>query len=328
MPEGRLENEKRINKTIDKILEKSPQYIREWNNYLYANGKTASSRKDFINKIIRFLSSIDKDIMQVAPQDITSDSINEYMINIRTKKTPDGKIVETSGSYRQTIYCALNNFLKFMKRKGYIKENYIDDIDYPKSNDLERINEKRVLLTEEEFGHILDEAKKESNDFLRYRDICILSLFMTTGIRETALMSINREDINFLEGKLIVIDKGDKSVDCPLSEYMINTLNNWLDIRGNEDGALFISRLGSRMTPLAISNVVKKYTQKALGKELSAHKLRAGFASITYKNNPDILFVQRAMGHANSSTTQRYIVTENKEREIASGYIADFLNRR
>ena len=51
---------------------------------------------------------------------------------------------------------------------------------------------------------------------------------------------------------------------------------------------------------------------------VSPHKIRAGVASILYEETKDIEFVRRAIGHTNVATTQRYIRTENKEREKAS----------
>ena len=61
-----------------------------------------------------------------------------------------------------------------------------------------------------------------------------------------------------------------------------------------------------------ISDVVEKYAG------VSPHKLRSGFCSILYKKTGDIEFVRRAVGHANSATTARYIVTNGEEKQNAA----------
>ena len=85
--------------------------------------------------------------------------------------------------------------------------------------------------------------------------------------------------------------------------------------------ALFISKYGERISAKGVSNIVKKYTEEALGKPLSPHKLRAGFCSILYNKTHDTEFVRRAVGHSNISTTQRYIVTDGDEKRQSASII-------
>ena len=220
-----------------------------------------------------------------------------------------------------------------MKLKRYVKENYIESIPYPKNKDLDKINMKKKFLNEDAFKKILDVAKNEKSDGLRERNVCILFLFMTTGMRKSALMSINVDDVDLANRKITVIDKGDKVFEYPLKDLSVQYILDWLEVRkkyvnrGNKDSkALFISTRGGRIEKDAVDNIVKKYYFEAIGKELTPHKLRSGFASINYKNNPDIVFVQRAMGHSNISTTMRYVVTENKEREVAADYMSNIFS--
>ena len=72
--------------------------------------------------------------------------------------------------------------------------------------------------------------------------------------------------------------------------------------------------------------MIQKYTEQALGKPLSPHKLRAGFCSILYSKTHDIEFVRRAVGHSNIATTTRYIVTDGSERRKASKLLRDILH--
>ena len=157
------------------------------------------------------------------------------------------------------------------------------------------------------------------------RDMAIMVLFMTTGMRRAALSQIDIDDISE-DNILRVIDKGNKIQEYYLSDNVITVIAQWMYAREQmkikDKSALFISKNGTRMTGQAICDVVSKYCEDALGYKMSPHKLRSGFCSIMYKETGDIEKVRRMVGHANISTTQRYIVTDNKER-IESSKIMD-----
>lgn len=335
--EGRIENELKIESVIINTLSKMPDYTTEWYYNLKASKKEISSCNDFINKLKRFLIFINRDIKSIKPEDITLTNTEKYFIYIQKKVDKNNKLVYTSSSYQYGIWCALHNFFKFMVNRKYIPENYVDFIEKPKNNDLDRINENRILLTKKDFNRIINsvnkgvgssKAKAHQQKF-KSRDMSIIMLFMTTGIRREALAEINIEDIDLKEKQLIVIDKGMKQHKYNLSDKVIDNLNEWINLRESinkeNNNALFISGNGKRMTGSAIYKLVEKYCDDALGYHVSPHKLRSGFCSILYEEKGDIEFVRRAVGHSNISTTQRYIVTKNDEKIEASNLISSFL---
>ena len=334
---GRIENELKIENTIMNTLSKMPSYATEWYYNLKASDKEASSCNDFINKLRRFLMFINEDMKSIKPEDITLTETERYFIFIRKKIDKHNKLVYTSSSYQYGIWCALHNFFKFMVNRKYITENYVDLIERPKNNDLDRINQNRILLTKNDFNKIINSVNKGVGSHkaiahqqrFKSRDLSIIMLFMTTGIRREALSEINIEDLNLYEKKLTVIDKGMKEHKCSLSDKVIEVLNEWLILREvinkENNNALFISGNGKRMTGSAIYKLVEKYCDNALGYHISPHKLRSGFCSILYEEKGDIEFVRRAVGHSNISTTQRYIVTKDSEKIEASDLISSFL---
>ena len=336
--QGRMENNIKTKQLIDALLLTLPIYINEWYINLMASGKEVSSCVDYIRKIKRFLYYINTNIKSIKPEDITMSKTESYFISIQTKEDLNGNIVSTSDSYKQTVWCALNNFLDFMYNRKYIKENYMKFINKPKNKDLQRINEDRILLTKEDFNEILQCVKngvgshkaKIHQESTKNRDMLIMLLFMQTGMRKTALSEINIDDIDLNKKELLVIDKGNKRHIYYLTDDVINYLKLWLKQRddildGNYSDALFISDNKSRLSNSAIYKLVEKYCKEALNEKISPHKLRAGFCSILYNETRDAEFVRRAVGHSNISTTQRYIVTENNEREMAATLINSYL---
>ncbi|SFU56958.1 tyrosine-type recombinase/integrase [Butyrivibrio sp. INlla21] len=324
--QGRLENELKIFNTIENKLKGYPDFVFEWYEILKASGCTAATCRDYVNKIGLLLKSIDTDIKNIRIADLNQANVTVFYSGIRVKKDNKGNEQPTTNSYQRAFYMCLNNFFSYLRKSGKCDQNYMDLIGPPKAKD---DNVQRVKITADDFNKIL-QYQESKTPFLWFRDNAILMILMTTGIRRSALSSINISDIDFDTNALVVIDKGDKIHKYCLPEKTMNSLNKWLRVRNShikdDTDALFISLYGNRITSMDIYSAVKKHTYDALGVELSPHKLRAGFCSIMYEQTGDIEKVRRIVGHKQVSTTQKYVVTDNKEKEEAADIMEFLLN--
>lgn len=333
---GRVENDLKIFRNIEGDIINYPQFLMEWYYYLKANHKEATTCRDYIRKANHFLESINSDITKIKPDKIKDIDVIQYFIKIQTKEVKKGtKIITqyTSDSYQRCIWSCLNNLFTFLTNENYIKYNFIEKlkIEKPKNRDLARINRNRLLLTEEDFKSIMksveygagSEKAKGYQRLFRSRDICMLNLFMVTGMRKGALAAINIEDFD-LDGKtLTVVDKGNIVHRYNLSNSTMEMIYEWIHdrrliLRQSDCDAFFISKEHQRISNNGIDKIVAKYSLEALGYKISPHKLRSGFISIIQSKSHDIEFTRRVVGHSNVSTTQRYIVTDNTERQKAS----------
>lgn len=325
---GRLENENRIFNMIEKRLSVMPPYMKDWYNSMRASDITAATCKTYITHVYNFLVFINEDVNKVDISKITKKQVEEYIISIKTIRK-HGETIETSYSHRNNVWYALRHFMDNMVDNNYMKKNFMNSIPKPKNRDAARVDAKRVLLTEDEFKLILKASesplvtKKEFNHVM-YK--AMLLIFMTTGIRKTALLSINLEDIDFENSQLEVIDKGHLTHNYILTSATIEAINAWLPYRNelnkSNSNALFISNHGTRISEQVVKDCVQKSCEVALGKEYTAHKLRAGFCSILYNKTGDIEFVRRAVGHSSSTITQRYIVTGGQEKAKAANLLS------
>ena len=326
---GRLQSELILEKSNDAKVMTMPDFVRRWYLNLKASKKTGATCRDYLNKVERFLKSINHDISKVKLQDINEEAVSSYYLSVQhTEK--NGEIRYTSDSYQLTVWCCLDNFLEYLYKTGLIERNYIEMISKPKNRDLDRINENRIMLTENDFKKIIRAVDSEDNDALRKRDRAMIMLFMNTGMRKTALNTITFEELNLEEEKLTVVDKGNKRHTYVLNTDLVDALKDWIDVRnayGNpgSDNHIFISNRGKVMAPKTVEKTIKKYTELALGHAISPHKLRSGYCSILYKKTGDIEFVRRAVGHASTITTQRYIVTKGDEKYKAAEIIKSIL---
>lgn len=325
---GKLEVENKIEERIKHNLNDCPDYVYDWYMNLKANNNTPATCYDYLNKVKQMLMSYGN-IPDV--KDLTQRHTIEYFDTIQKIKDRKGNIKYSSSSYQQSVWCALSNFFDYLYKIKLIPNNYMETIKRPKNKDEERLKQERVLLTKRDFHNILkmvdkgvgNPTAKKIQSKTRSRDKLIICLFMTTGMRKTALTEINVEDIDLDNKTLQIIDKGNKYHIYYLSDDVAAYVNKWIEDRdkipnGNKSSALFISDSGKRLTGNAIVKIVQKYSDGALGYSISPHKLRAGFCSILYKEKHDIEFVRRSVGHSQTRTTQRYIITDNKEKKEAS----------
>lgn len=317
---GRLENEMKLTSSTEAKVNSMPEYVKMWYNHLRASDNTAYTCREYVYVIYDFLHSIDSNVSTVTIDKITRFSVESYIINSKTC-IKDDNIKESSKAYRQIIWYALNNFMKYMNVLGIMDCNYMDSISKPKSSSDE--SKKKIMLTQNDFQKILKATDEEKNEFKKNRDKAILILFMTTGIRKDALRSINISDINFESKEFAVVDKGNKVHLCSLTDSALGVINEWIKIRGNwETDALFLSNRGNRISRTALDHVVEKYCLISMGKHISPHKLRAGFCSILYNKTGDIEFVRQAVGHSSPNITKRYIVTDGNEKRRAANLLS------
>lgn len=315
--EGRLEHDLNIQAANKRKLAEMPSFISDYYDQMKASRMTESTCRDYLSKIHRFLAFINEEVSRVKAEDITASVVRRYLTSIETVTDKAGNTKYTSDSYKQTVWICLNGLMKFLVSSGYIEKNYVGEISKPRLNDQDRVDRKRVLLTEDDFKAILRSVDNQ-------RDKAMISLMMCTGMRESALSEINVDNLDLDAHRITGIAKGKKSMEYVFNDSTAEAIRHWLVVRdkGADTPSLFISSRGNRMAVNSIAKMVKKYTKKALGKELSPHKLRAGYVSIIFKKTGNIEFARRAVGHASVNTTKLYAVTEGNERAEAADMIS------
>ena len=324
--DGRLAHDLKRQKANKNKLSKMPRFATEYYNFLKASRNTEATCKDYLNKVNHYLEFINSNTSEITGEDITADNVIDYLNSLETKRINNGGEAYTSDSYKQCVWICLNGFMNFMVSRGYINHNYVADIAKPRINDQDRVNRKRVLLTTEDFIKILKATDNNNSYVAGIRDRAILSLMMSTGMRESALTEINIDNLDLETKAIHGIAKGKKEMGYNFSDSTCLALKAWVEVRdnyitGTEEDSLFLSRDGNRMSVNTVAKLIKKYTKQALGKPLSPHKLRAGYVSIIMEKTGNIEFARRAVGHASTRTTQLYVVTNGNEKQEAADLI-------
>jgi integrase/recombinase XerD len=148
---------------------------------------------------------------------------------------------------------------------------------------------------------------------LGLRDKAMLELLYATGLRVSELLALSPQQVNLELGFLLAYGKGGKERVVPLGEVARRWVRRYLDqarprlMKGRTASALFVTRLGSRMTRQRFWGVVRGYARLAgITRHLSPHMLRHSFATHLLERGADLRAVQVMLGHADISTTQIY----------------------
>lgn len=210
----------------------------------------------------------------------------------------------------------LRSFHKWMEKRGYTSTNPMTLIRTPKQP-------RRLpkAITVDQIEKLIG-APSES-DLLGARDRAILETLYSTGIRVSEVVAINRGDLD-LEGSLLKVKgKGRRERSVPIGSHALGAIARYIKLAAAEKvpmdagNALFVNRLGSRLSSRSVRRKVSKYLRVAgLDPAISPHTIRHSFATHLLDNGADLRAVQELLGHQSLSSTQVYThLTTSRMRE-------------
>jgi site-specific recombinase XerD len=222
---------------------------------------------------------------------------------------------------------AIRSFLKYLARRD-IKSLAAEKIELPKTP-----TRTVDFMESDEVKRLVEATEKEPHKLTRLRDRAILEFLFSTGLRNSELVSLKKDNVNLKRGEFSVRGKGDKMRLVFLSDQAIESVRKYLDERQDNSRALFIrhdekqsvekqmqsmSQSMPGLTPRTVQRLIKKYALLAgIMKKISPHTLRHSFATDMLTNGADLRSVQELLGHASISTTQIYTHLTNKRlREV------------
>lgn len=318
MANGRLERELKAEEKIKRKLTGLPLIFTEFYYSLEGEGKSYTTLNNYINHTVDFMNYITGGKpSNIFYENVKGTQINQYMASIR-RKNINGEIVRLGDDIRAARWSSINAFFKFLKSNDYMAVNPMEKTKRPKI----KTEHKVIYLNSDEIKAVLDKIRSEASAKRASRDLCIVSLALSTGLRVSAITQIDVDDIDIENNTISVIEKGEKIREIRfgnnLRQLIIDCINDRQKCFSRvETNALFVSQWGTRMTPQAVRDLVSKYTGNIQGKHITPHKLRASAATNLAANGTSIQAIASILGHENIQTTRRYVEVLDKEKEDA-----------
>ncbi len=285
--------------------------------YFMLSDTSYSASYNYLGCVINFLNNVQLD-------DISKIKLGNYTKYMSTLK-------QKSSSYRIDVYSALKKFSSFLKADGVCNEDYMQSVKRPKFKERQTTRDKREkgYMTKDEIVTFINNVKSSNKENKwKIRDLAIITIFLNTGIRCSALYKLDINNINMKSRSITVLEKGDLSRSVYVSEQTLNYIKDWLSVRkeivGDNETALFVSDRKRRMTTRTIYNIVKSYGVVIKEKNITPHKMRGTFITNLYEDTGDLYLAQECAGHADPKTTGLYI---RGQKEKASKKAADIIGK-
>lgn len=311
---GRLEKELKAEEKMLRYLVALPPVFSDF--YYYMSNKSYLTKFNYIEHVSDFMKFItggkeNPDFYK----NVTPIDISRYMSSIKTYHDGEG-IKRKSDSAMAARWSSLNAFYSFLYANNMVNENVVAKTERPKIKD----EKNKPALTTKEIKNM--SKKIDDNPYHKNvnRDKLIFSLGVATGLRVSAISQLNVEDVDLENKRLQVIEKGDRYRVIEFGDNLKELFELYLADRekyfgGISTNAMFLSQKKGRITNNAIRNLLAKYAEGVTDKHVSAHTLRRTSANQLYNKTGDIYLVGNHLGHADISTTKRYIsVDEEKQK--------------
>ena len=258
-------------------------------------GCSAKSLKYYSVTIATTLSAIQKDIRH-----INTDDLREYLTEYQNGKHASKVTIDN-------IRRILSSFF-----------SWLEDEDYIVKSPVRRIHKVKSTSTIKEIYS--DESLETMRDnCVTIRDLAIIDMLASTGMRVGEMVLLNREDVDFQERECVVLGKGDKERPVYFDARSKLHLQQYLDSRIDDNPALFVS-LKAPYNRLKIGGVEVRIRElgRRLGiKKAHPHKFRRTLATTVIDKGMPIEQLQMLLGHARIDTTLMYAKVKQSNVKLA-----------
>lgn len=301
---------KKLQEVLLKNMKEQEENISERSNYDYLKMFIAAKKIEgcsdrtvtyYKSTVEHLLKCIDTPIRK-----ITTDEIRSYLAQYQEK----------GGCSKTTIDNIRRNISSFF--------SWLEEEDYILKSPMKRIHKIKTVQPVKET--ISDELIERLRDAcLCKRDLAIVDLLYSTGIRVGELVRLNIDDISFEERECVVFGKGDKERRVYFDAKAKLHLQDYLKERDDDNPALFVT-LDAPHQRLKISGVEIRI--RSLGRSINAekihpHKFRRTMATRAIDKGMPIEQVQKILGHSQIDTTMQYaMVNQSNVKNAHRKYIA------
>lgn len=259
-------------------------YLNLYLGNLLITGRSEKTEKQYRMHLQMLLEKLDKPI-----QDITSDDLLTYLALYKVNR-------KVSNRYLNSLRVCFNSFFGWLYRKNYIVDNPAKAIEYIKF-------EKKIKkpYTDEEREILRCYCKSE-------RELAIIDVLYSSGMRIGELVRLNRQDIHFDSKDCVVFGKGKKERKVYISAAAAYHLKNYLESRTDDNPALFVSKGKpfNRLSEHGVRQLLQRLGKRAGIEHVHPHRYRTTAATNAINRGMPVQEVQMLLGHEDIGTTMMY----------------------
>jgi tyrosine recombinase XerC len=288
------------------------QWLDRYLSYLEQDNASPYTVKNYGTDIGQFLDFCREQKIRTLDQ-LTREIVRDYL----------GELDE-AGYVRASIarrVFELRAFGDYLKRQRAWEQNLFRRIYAP------RVPQKLPrYLTYDEVNRLMRAPDLATTQGIR--DRAIMEVLYASGVRVSELCGLDLKDVNLTTGELRVIGKGDKERLVLIGRPAVRALRSYIERarpeqikEGTPPQAVFLNRLGGRLSSRSVDTIVRKSGVAAgIPQRVTPHLLRHTFATHMLDGGANLRVVQELLGHENIATTQIYAnVTQGRVREIYDG---------
>lgn len=258
-------------------------------------GCSDNTLKYYTNTLTSMSNSFQKSI-----RDIETNDLRFYLSNYQNTRN-------TSKVTLDNIRRILSSFFSWLEDEDYIIKSPVRRIHKVKTTKI-----VKETLSDEHLEQLRDQCTHT-------RDLAIVDLLISTGIRVGELVKLNRSDINFTERECIVLGKGDKERPVYFDAKTKIHLQQYLEERTDSNPALFVSYQApyNRLSIAGVESFLNKLGKRSQVRHVHPHKFRRTMATMAIEKGMPIEQVQKLLGHSKIDTTLHYAIVNQANVKIA-----------
>ena len=258
-------------------------------------GCSEKSLKYYKSTIQAMLDELGKGVIEIVTEDIRG-----YLTNYQWKKRSSRVTIDN-------IRRILSSFFSWLEDEDYILKSPVRRIHKVKtaSNIKETYSDETLELMRDSCSEI--------------RDLAMIDLLASTGMRVGEMVLLNRKDIDFNERECIVFGKGDKERMVYFDARTKLHLQSYLYSRADESPALFVSLKAphNRMTIGGIETRLREMGKRLGVPKVHPHKFRRTLATMAIDKGMPIEQLQQLLGHKRIDTTLQYAMVKQSNVKLA-----------
>ncbi len=285
--------------TMAESLKKWEEAGRRYRTYIRLEKRLAANTvESYMNDLRSFAHYILRQ-WDVPPHKVETEMVERYM----------GWLYDSGreATSQARSLSGVRSFYNFLLLEERVESSPVEMIPTPKTG-----RHLPDVLTLAEIDRIL--AAIDTSTVKGLRDVAMIELLYSCGLRVSELIALRFSDLFFGEGYIRVVGKGDKQRLVPISAVARDRVQIYMEQRRamrvrelKDTDIIFLNNRGSRLTRVMIFTLLKQAAERAgITKKISPHTLRHSFATHLLEGGAGIRQVQELLGHENIMTTEIY----------------------